>query len=91
MVLKRKQEMLYVALDFKNNLRVDALVDSETYLSAIAQYDLDTIKQKAPYTFLKNNDPPNFQILVAKGQLEKRLATTTLKLKLETLNLLNTS
>ena len=27
-VLKRKEEMLYVPLDFANNLTVDALVDS---------------------------------------------------------------
>ena len=47
-VLKRKQEMLYVPLDFENNLTVDALVDSEAFVSAIAQDDLDTIKQKAP-------------------------------------------
>ena len=42
-VLKRKQEMLYVPLDFENNLTVDALVDSTAYVSAIAQDDLETI------------------------------------------------
>ena len=51
-VLKRKQEMLYVPLDFKNNLTVDALVDSRAHVSAIAQNDLDTIKQKAPNNIL---------------------------------------
>ena len=35
-VLKRKQEMLYVPLDFENNLTVDALVDSRATVSAIA-------------------------------------------------------
>ena len=35
-VLKRKQEMLYVPLDFENNLTVDALVDSVAFVSAIA-------------------------------------------------------
>ena len=35
-VLKRKQEMLYVPLDFENNLTVDALVDSRAFVSAIA-------------------------------------------------------
>ena len=34
--LKRKQEMLYVPLDFENNLTVDALVDSRAFVSAIA-------------------------------------------------------
>ena len=63
-VLKRKQEMLYVPLDFENNLTIDALVDSGAFVSAIAQDDLETIKQKAPKYILKIDDPPNFQIQV---------------------------
>ena len=35
-ILKRKQEMLYVPLDFENNLTVDALVDSGAFVGAIA-------------------------------------------------------
>ena len=70
-VLKRKQEMLYVTLDFENNVRVDALVDSRAFVSAIAQDELETIKQKAPNYILKVDDPPNFQMQVANGQLEK--------------------
>ena len=34
--LKRKQEMLYMPLDFDNNLTADALLDSRAYVSAIA-------------------------------------------------------
>ena len=78
-VLKRKQEMLYVPLDFEDNLTVDALVDSGAFVSAIAQDDLETIKQKAPNNILKIDDPPSFQIQVANGQLEKPLSTATLK------------
>ena len=81
-VLKRKQEMLYVPLDFENNLTVDALVDSGAFVSAISQDDLDTIKQNAPDNILKFDDPPNFQTQVAKGQLEKPLATATLKFEI---------
>ena len=81
-VLKRKQEMLYVPLDFGNNLTVDALVDSGAFVSAIAQDDLDTIKQKAPNNNLKVDDPPNFQIQVANGQLQKPLSTATLKFEI---------
>ena len=69
-------------LDFENNLTVDALVESGAFVSAIAQDDLDTIKQKAPNYNLKIEDPPNFQIQVANGQLEKPLATTTLKIEI---------
>ena len=47
-VLKRKQEMLSVPLDFENNLAVDALVDSGAFVSAIAWNDLDTKKRKSP-------------------------------------------
>ena len=78
-VLKGKQEMIHVPLDFENNLTVDALVDSRAFVSAISQDDLDTIKQKAPNNILKIDDPPNFQIQVANGQLEKPLSTATLK------------
>ena len=77
--LKRRQEMLYVPLDFENKLTVDALVDSGAFFNAIARNDLDTIKQKAPNNILKIGDPPNFQIQVANGQLEKPLSTATLK------------
>ena len=81
-VLKRKQEMLYVPLDFKNNLTVDALVDSGAFVRAIAQDDLETIKQKAPNNILKIDDTTNFQIQVANGQLEKPLSTATLKFEI---------
>ena len=74
--------MLYVPLDFENNLTVDALVDSGALVSAIAQDDLDTIKQKSPNNFPKIDDPPNFQIQVANGQLEKPLSTATLKFEI---------
>ena len=81
-VLKRKQEVFYVPLYFENNLTVDALVDSGAFVSAIAQDDLETIKQKAPNNILKIDDPPNFQIQVANGQLEKPLSTATLKFEI---------
>ena len=74
--------MLYVPLDFENNLTVGALVDSGAFVSAIAQDDLETIKQKAPNNILKIDDPPNFQIQVAIGQLEKPLQTATLKFEI---------
>ena len=77
--LKRKKEMLYVPLDFKNDLTVDALVDSGAYVSAIVQKGPDRIKQQSPSNILKTDDPPNFQIQVANGHLGKPKATTTLK------------
>ena len=71
--------MLYVPLDFENNLTVDVWLDSRAYISAIAQNVLDRIQQKASNNLLKIDDPTNFQIQVANGQLDKPLATTTLE------------
>ena len=70
---------MYVLLDFENGLTIDALVDLGAYVSAIAQKELDGIKQQSPSNVLKIDDPPNFQIQVANGQLEKPTGTTTLK------------
>ena len=78
-VLKRKKEMLYIPLDFGNGLKRYALVDSGAYVSAITQEELERIKQQAPSNILKIDDPPKFPIQVANGQLEKPIATTTLK------------
>ena len=80
-VLKRKQEMLYVPLDFQNNPTVEALVESGAFVSAIAQNDFDIISEKGPNENLKIDEPPNLHIQVANGQLEKPLATATLKFK----------
>ena len=41
---------------------------------------MDRIQQQAPSNILKFDDPPNVQIQVANGQLEKPTATATLKL-----------
>ena len=71
--------MLYVPLDFENSLTIEALVDSGAYVSAKAQKDLDRVKQQAPSNILKIDEPPNIQIQVANGQLEKPTATATLK------------
>ena len=66
--------MLYVLLDFNNNLTIDALVESRAPKTAGAQKELDTIKHQSPNINLKINDPPNFHIRAAIGQLEKPLA-----------------
>ena len=51
-VLKRKKKMLYVPLNFKNGLTIDALVDSGAYVSAKAQ-ELDRNKKQSPSNILK--------------------------------------
>ena len=66
-VLKRKKAMLYVPLDFENDVKEDALVDSVAYVSAIAEKELDRIEQQAPFNIIKIDEPPNFEIQVAKA------------------------
>ena len=64
--------MQYVPLDFEIGLTIDALVDSGAYVSATAQKELDRIKQQVPSNIIKIDEPPNFQIQVANGQLDNR-------------------
>ena len=77
-LLKRNREVLYVPLDFENGLAIVAFVDSGAYVIEIAQSELDRIKQKTPANIFKIDDPPNYQIQLANGQLEKPMATTAL-------------
>ena len=74
--------MLYVPPDFENNLMVDASEDSGAFVSAIAQNDLDTLKEKAPNNIVKVDDPLNFQKKVASAMLEKPLATASLEFEI---------
>ena len=69
-------------LDFKKNPTVKAFVNSGAYVSAIAQIQLDTIKQKNPNNSFKVNERPIFQIQVANGPLEKQLATAKLEFEI---------
>ena len=48
-------------------------------MGAIVQSELDRIEQQAPSNTFKNEDPTNFQYQVLIIQLEKLLATGTLK------------
>ena len=70
--------MLYLPVDFKNSLKKDVLVDLASY--AIAQNELDRIKQQAPTNIFRIDDSFCFHIQVAKGQLEEKpLATAILE------------
>ena len=57
-VLKRKQEKLFVPLDFENNLTVYALVDSGAYVSAIAHPSLRTVEKLNPFYNLLETEVP---------------------------------
>ena len=60
-ILKRKQEMLYVPLHFENNLAVDALVDLGAFVSAIVQDNLVTKNKKPRMIFSKSTTLPVFK------------------------------
>ena len=54
---KRKQEKVYLPLDFENNLTVDAFVDSRAYVSGMAKNDLDPKKPENSEESSQNRQP----------------------------------
>ena len=76
--LKYKRRMLYFPMDF-GQLTLDGLVDTEALSSAIPEADLRKIRLLAPQSIVKEGPAPNFQIMVANGQLETPKITVELK------------
>ena len=78
--LKYKRRMLYFLMDF-GELTLDGLVDTGALSSAIPEADLRKIRLLAPQSIIKEGPAPNFQIVVANGQLENPKSTVELKLE----------
>ena len=76
--LKYKRRMLYFPMDF-SELTLDGLVDTGALSSAIPEADLRKIRLLAPQSIVKESPAPNFQIMVANGQLETPKSTVELK------------
>ena len=76
--LKCKSRMLYFPLDF-SELILDGLVDTGALSSAIPETDLRKIRLLAPQSIIKEGPAPNFQIMVANGQLENPESSVELK------------
>ena len=76
--LKYKRRMLYFPMDF-GELTLDGLVDTGALSSAIPEADLRKIRLLAPQSIIKESPAPNFQIMVANGQLETPKSTVELK------------
>ena len=76
--LKYKRRMLYFPMDF-GELTLDGLVDTGALSSAIPEADLRNIRLLAPWSIVKEGPAPNFQIMVANGQLETPKSTVELK------------
>ena len=76
--LKNKRKMLYFPMDF-GELNIDGLIDTGALSGAVPETDLRNIRLLAPHTILNESPPPEFQIMVANGQLEEPIATVELQ------------
>ena len=76
--LKNKQKMLFFPMDFWE-LNIDGLIDAGALSSAIPEADLRKIRLLVPHTILHEGPPPEFQIMVANGQLEAPIAPVELQ------------
>ena len=70
--------MYYIPMDFKK-LTLDGLIDTGALTSAISEQDLNKIKLLASEAIKETGPPPNFQIMVANGQLEVPIGTVLLE------------
>ena len=76
--LKCKKRMLYFPMVF-GELTIDGLIDTGALSSAIPEMDLRKIRLLSPQSVIREGPPPNFQIMVANGQLETPKSTIELK------------
>ena len=76
--LKCKKHMLYFLMDF-GELTIDGLIDTGALSSAIPEMDLRKIRLLSPQSVIREGPPPNFQTMVANGQLETPKSTIELK------------
>ena len=68
-------------MDF-GELNIDGLIDTGALSSAIPEADLRKIRLLSPNTILNGGPPPEFQTMVANGQLEAPIATVELQFEI---------
>ena len=78
LTLKRKRHMYYMPMEFEK-LTLDGLIDTGALTSAISEQDLNKIQLLANEAIKDTGPPPNFQIMVANGQLEVPIGTVLLE------------
>ena len=76
--LKNKRKMLYFPMDF-GELNIDGLIDTGALSGAIPEANLRKIRLLAPLTILDEGPSPEFEIMVANGQLKAPIATVELQ------------
>ena len=84
--LKNKRKMIYFPMDF-GELNIDGLIDTGALSGAIPEADLRKIRLRAPHTILNEGPPPEFQIMVANGQLGAPIATVELQFEVADITL----
>ena len=78
LTLKRKRHIYYKPMVFKK-LTLVGLIDTGALRSALSEQDLNKIKLLANEAIKETGPPPNFQIMVANGQLEVLIITVLLE------------
>ena len=78
LTLKKKRHMYYFPMDFEK-LTLDGLIDTGALTSAISEEDLNKIKLLSNEAIQDTGPAPNFQIMVANGQLERPIGTVLLQ------------
>ena len=78
LTLKKKRHMYYFPMDFEK-LTLDGLFDTGALTSAISEADLNKIKLLSNEAIKDTGPAPNFQIMVANGQLERPIGTVLLE------------
>ena len=77
--------MLCFPMEF-GELNIDGLIDTGALSSAIPEAYLRETRLLAPHTKLNEGPPPEFQIMVANGQLEASIATVELHFEVGNIN-----
>ena len=80
LTLKKKRHINYFPMDFEK-LTLDGLIDTGALTSAISEADLNKIKLLSNEAIKDSGPAPNFQIMVANGQLERPIGTVLLELE----------
>ena len=76
--MKRKRHIYYIPIEFEK-LTLDGLIDTGALTCAISEQDIDKIKLLANEAIKETGHPPNFQIVVANGQLDVPIGTLLLE------------
>ena len=73
--------MLFLPVEF-NTVKIDVLVDSGAYITAISKRDAEKFRQNASQCIVNRAAPTPFKVQYANAEFEQPLATYTLRFKI---------